>query len=268
MVVEVSYIKYGNESVRQVIKRSNIDNVNSSGNVPKVIILIHGGAWRDVNNTCNDFDKFVEKWDNDGQNLLVYSIDYKVSSEQGGKFPQVVIEVLKALEIINNDIINNLNIGKNNYNVTLVGHSVGCTFITQIMEYENFYSLNKLSIIEHINSLVFLEGIYDMKLLHEEYPDYDFFVIEEFENVESAIKECNNIGIDEKVIRYTTMDSIIIVHSHNDELLSLKQPQRMVEWLKNKCNVTNDKLNVHYGDFGLHNEVYENISDVAQLTTS
>lgn len=273
MAVEETTIKYGEESARQIIRRWKLGVGARAGANPsmghvdhkprRAIILIHGGAWRDPNNTCNDFQGFVNTWagitDYDG--LVAYSIDYKLSSEVGGTYPSVVLDVFKALEIIHKDFraIN----GTDDVEYTLCGHSVGCTFITQIMEYEKYVGANQRpAIMDHIRKCVFLDGIYCIRELNDEYPEYAFFIEEQFGNMQVALAECNSVGNSVQAISvrelYRKLNEIVIVHSTEDELLSLRQPQMFHTWLVDVCAVDQSTLRTHYAAYGRHNDVYEN----------
>lgn len=260
MTVETKLVRYADDSRLQIYKYYEIkNNTGSESQGPKVInvVFIHGGAWRDPNNTCEDFDKIVEYWDgfNETQkSIKVYSIDYRLSQENGGPFPGSLHDVLKALNEIKKTF------GTNNDDIIMIGHSVGCTFMTQILEYKDI--LKKLGQekeassydIPTIRKVVFMDGIYNIKEMLNEYPAYDFFVKEEFETVENGIKFCNSVGTSSFPERYNDIEQIIILHSNQDELLSLKQPKKFIEWLENN-NINVDK--VIYGDFGEHNNVYQ-----------
>lgn len=281
MKVSTSTLKYGYESSRQVIKKYQIPGsraVSTTFCRPRRLILIHGGAWRDPNNTCADFDDFVEffselnrEGDESGE-ITVYSIDYDLSSEQRGRFPDVLIEVLKALDAICKD-----SGGGNSEEFCICGHSVGCTFITQILEYvhvlesagvpaSNFADLK----LPKISKAVLLDGIFDIRAMLEEYPSYGFFVAEEFGDEQTAIELCNSVG---KVgsgggpspgfpAAYKTLKKIVVVHSYEDELLSVRQPDGFLRWLESNGVVnTIEKV---YADFGKHNDVYVN-ERVAEL---
>lgn len=283
MVIQTEFLKYGNGLSRQIIKKYSIsptDNIGHSYLEKKRFILIHGGAWRDPNNTCADFDKFVEYWnqlvDDDADrgnkhDIIIYSIDYQLSSDI--QFPVILIEVLKALEVINLDSFDNED-DCENIQFCIVGHSVGSTFITQIFEYEKILNKStgtmgsykyKLPI---INKAIFMDGIYNIQLMLEEYPQYDFFVNEEFGSVDNGIQLCNSVGKNDNMFpkAYKELKNIIILHSLNDELLSLKQPDNFKNWLEFNGVKKNGKeiIDVIYDDFGEHNEVYQN-ENVAKI---
>ncbi|KAG0679000.1 hypothetical protein C6P40_000145, partial [Pichia californica] len=94
MAIITKILKYGDESPLQVVKKYEIitDNFKSNNlKKQKNFITIHGGAWRDINNTCNDFDKFTIEFEkllnnnnNKEESIIVYSIDYEISSHKLG----------------------------------------------------------------------------------------------------------------------------------------------------------------------------------------
>lgn len=262
MTLTTALLAYGAASERQIIKKYSRGNENQGHDKPTLvhtprkvgIIAIHGGAWRDPNNTCNDFDKFAEIWlgKNNGDVVCVYSLDYKLSSEEGGMFPYIMDDIFKSMKIIKDDSAGDVD------EFIICGHSVGCTFITQLLE-SNGGDDSKLN----ITKAVFLDGIYDIKNMLEEYPSYEFFVVEEFGDVSKAVKECNAITRGDGVPDvYKELREITVVHSLEDELLSVQQPTAFVEWLRHSgvC------VETQYGHYGLHNDVYVNPA-VAKLCT-
>lgn len=279
MPIHSTILKYATDSPRQVVKRYEITKPHLSvegKNLPTHnFIMIHGGAWRDDNNTCADYDQFVEYFQKFTQkdakvgNILVYSIDYELSNKKLGRFPDVLIDVLKALDTIYKDA---QGVATSECSFTIVGHSVGSTFITQILEFKNIFKSINLEQphfqLPNITKAVFLDGIFNIKLLLDEYPSYEFFVVDEFGTRENAIKNCNSVGVDnvrdtDVIENYQKLDKILIVHSSKDELLSFKQPDDFIDWL-DAIEVEKGKIERVYSDFGVHNDVYIN-EDVAKL---
>ena len=272
MAIDARILKYGEESPRQVVKKYHISGsrVASCGQRAS-LIMIHGGAWRDPNNTCADFDRFAEYFDgfnnNAGGEVVMYSIDYDLSSEQRGRFPDVIVEVLKALDTIRRDA------GAAD-KFCVCGHSVGCTFITQIFEYATILeaagappalqaAVAGLKL-PNITRAVFLDGIYDVGALLEEYPSYAFFVRDEFGDEKRAALLCNSVGKYGCPSVYGALKRVLVVHSYRDELLSIRQPDTFVRWLQAGDGVCSGRLEKVYADFGQHNDVYVN-KTVAEL---
>lgn len=262
------YLTYGDgTSTRQRLKKyviEPVDDTTQTGsqikNVNKCLILIHGGAWRDPNNTCDDFDDFVSEWR--GYSVInhwkVYSIDYKLYHEKNALFPNLLLDILRAVSLIKADCEKNND--DDTYEYILCGHSVGSTIITQIIEYKDILGNEGLDFeidLPSFSKAILLDGIYDITLLLEEYPDYEFFIMEHFGSSEKGKNSCNSITSDkdlseESYYGWYALQNIVIVHSTKDELLSLKQPRRMEQWLRN-LDCTVDSI---YEDFGAHNDVY------------
>lgn len=275
MTILTSIIKFGeSELSRQIIKKYVITSsgqLNSNVINNRYYILIHGGAWRDPNNTCSDFDRFATFFNDDfikeNEQIIFYSIDYELSNNKYGKFPRVLEGCLKCLNVIYEDSKMYNKIDNKDVEFCIVGHSVGSTLITQIIEHKNIFNLMNIRIdnlnLPIINKVIFLDGIYNINLLLEEYPDYEFFVVDEFGSKDIAIKYCNcisnndndNIRCDNIIQLYDKLDKISIVHSLNDELLSLKQPNDFLNWLITN-GVNKDKIEKIYKNFGEHNNVY------------
>lgn len=281
---DTAYLLYGNNtSLRQGIKKhvvrsveKNTDNSsirkNSARNTEndkynnKCLILIHGGAWRDINNTSDDFNDFVKYWREYStiDNFIVYSLDYKLSCEEGGHFPNLVLEILQAIHTVKKDCEKDCVV----YEYTLCGHSVGSTIITQVLEYNDILDSEGIKFettLPAVNNVILLDGIYNIPLLVEEYPDYGGFVAEHFGSVDKAKLSCNSLSSGrslskESLDRWNSVQQVVVIQSTKDELLSEKQSKDMEQWLYSiGCSV--DSV---YDDFGMHNEVYRN-SVVAKL---
>ncbi|ODV97168.1 hypothetical protein PACTADRAFT_74724 [Pachysolen tannophilus NRRL Y-2460] len=239
------------------------DNSNVKSQVKQdAIIFIHGGAWRDPNNTFKDFEKLIKNINNELSSLSslnnkieLYSLDYRLSPTV--KHPCHLIDVINAI----NYIIKNIN--SNLKNLTLVGHSVGSTLAIQVLDYKkllNYYNENIDELdISFIKNLVLLDGIYDIPKLLDEYPSYLSFINEAFE--EKNFNTATQLSIsnkDEKNVQigmyFKFLKKIIIVQSENDELLSLNQTNFFVKWLNSIGIYKFEKI---LDDFGKHNDVYE-----------
>lgn len=202
-----------------------------------VLVLIHGGAWRDVNNTMDDFDKwgeYLKEYD-------IFSLDYRLAPEF--QHPCQLEDVISALNLITKTT---------EAPITLCGHSVGATLICQLIELGKFYN--------SIKSVILMDGIYSMKDLLNRYPSYEGFVVEEFGNLENTYL---SMAIDKNISAemYKGLQ-IKIVYSNQDELLSWETSEYFINWLKESCI----EVETLKGDFGVHNDVYESLH-VADLIT-
>lgn len=118
--------------------------------VTKLVIFIHGGAWRDPNNTYDDFKEFAV-------DANAFGVNYRLLPEV--KHPAHLEDVEAAIAYIKAQY------GVSEYSV--VGHSAGATLALQLRETPQ--------------RLFLLDGIYDLAELISEYPDYRSFVDEAFD---------------------------------------------------------------------------------------
>ncbi|ODQ81196.1 hypothetical protein BABINDRAFT_34382 [Babjeviella inositovora NRRL Y-12698] len=235
------------------------------------IVFIHGGAWRDPNNTKDDWDALASMIEpTPGPYKHAYSLDYRLSPEV--KHPQHILDVLFALCHLKKEV--------GVEHVSLAGHSVGATLILQILSFTKLLSYypDTLTDLEYLclpvsvktpaqvvlfieknlprlDTLYLLDGIYDMDKLYEEYPIYSDFMGQAFNGDESqAIQLSLEIGMD------VPHGRVVVAHSYEDELLSPQQTFLFTQYL------TLQKIEFTFvmGSFGKHNEVYE-CKQVAEL---
>ncbi|GME85438.1 unnamed protein product [Ambrosiozyma monospora] len=276
MIVKTQIHHYDNKSPRQVLKHYQIAQTSHKNCVP--IVFIHGGAWRDPTNTYKDFDKLVDQIDlelNNGDNTFIskdvleskdchmvdlYSIDYRLSPEV--KHPDHLKDVFLAL----NYMAENLKVGE----ISLVGHSVGATLITQLSYRLNpellklFDNTFEWFLLPHFSQIMYLDGIYQIEDMVKEYPSYLSFVNEAFNTEDDYLNNCNDVkfNLDEaasdKCQRiYASVKNLYLIHSTRDELLSLRQPQLFYKYLTEEVGVEKSKISQLYLDLGKHNDVYQ-----------
>lgn len=202
-----------------------------------VLVFIHGGAWRAVDNTMDDFDK----WGEHLQDYDVFSLDYRLTPEF--QHPCQLEDVSNALKSLIKTV---------DGPVTLCGHSVGATLICQMIELGKFK--------QSIDSVILMDGIFSMKDLLNQYPEYEGFVLEEFGDLENTYKSMG-IDMNNGVEMYQNLE-IKIVHSNQDELLNWETSQHFIDWL----GEGNIKVKIIRGDFGLHNDVYQSMEVVDLIT--
>lgn len=214
----------------------------------KALIFIHGGAWRDPNNTYDDFEELVDMLP---RNANYFSLNYRLSPNS--KHPDHVEDVLNGLKFL-----------ETHYNVKcalLFGHSVGATLILQLLTYKALLPESMISPLGiQLSNLYFLDGIFDIVELLEEYPAYLLFVNEAFDseticaNVTAVRRPTVNFDFD--------FGHICILHSLDDELLSQRQLDLFAHYLKQKGVDFEDRR----GNWGKHEEVYRR-KEIAELLT-
>lgn len=230
----------------------------------KTYIYIHGGAWRDPNNTFNEMEPVVR----DNTHVNHIGINYRLSPKI--KHPYHLIDIIKALKFIKE----NFQVEK----IILLGHSVGATMILQLLHFkviiidglenlqenetETETEINELfDFIEkniQFDQLLFFDGIYDVVELLKEYPDYASFVNDAFVNVnhfqDATQLSSKNSHLDIPFLFINKTTQFIIYQSLEDELLSMKQTKLFIDYLVSR----NQKFSLHVGKWGKHEEIYAN----------
>lgn len=214
------------------------------------LVLIHGGAWRDPNNTFDDFQELVlllnKLPETDGTNIV--GVNYRLSPQF--KHPAHIQDVVLALQKVVVDTGSN--------SVSIVGHSVGATLMLQLLNYSEMTgSTQHLDL--GIRSLYFLDGIYDVPDLVDEYgAPYKEFVDLAFS--ESQVRESTQMTWGREIPLQLLAQNYIVVQSNQDELLSGRQTARFLAFL------TNRGVQPHHfeGDWGAHEEVYKR-AEVADI---
>ncbi|KAG7737929.1 hypothetical protein KL912_003712 [Ogataea haglerorum] len=266
MVVQYTKVhKYGHQSPRQLLKHYRVAVPSSQITQNTPIVYIHGGAWVGESHTYNEFGPLIDKLDlqlNNGPytterhiaEIQFFGLDYRLSPEV--VHPHHILDVLHALSFIYE-----LGVHK----VSLIGHSAGSTMCTQILEYATFLSFYGVEFtlpVPEIESIVFLDGIFDIPKMLEEYPSYlHEFVEIAFRSEQDWSKKCNMVHYRmtndlKREIRekFNSLRKTIIAHSTKDELLSTRQPTEFCKWL-DQLPYTYYKYIVQ--DMGTHNETYE-----------
>ncbi|KAI5967529.1 BNA7 [Candida margitis] len=251
-------------------------------------IYIHGGAWRDPNNTFDELSPVA----NSTPGCTFIGINYRLSPEV--KHPFHLVDIAKAMIYI----LANFKTNEKH----LLGYSVGSTLILQFLQfkfhfneaisYYETYTTDEKNIGNFSDSLVtqellayededpvsqldklitqgqlyfssikFLDGIYDLPELLHEYPDYASFVEEAFPS-DKLIKlnSVSNATTRDNYLAFYNYNNIIdantkiyIVHSLQDELLSLNQTHLLWkffnETLHSGCIVLT-------GNWGKHDDIY------------
>lgn len=237
-----SEILYGHHSLQKV-KFFHYSQSNDFS-----VIFVHGGAWRDPSNTFDDFLSLTTMLRQTEANTKFnfIGINYRLSPEV--KHPFHLLDVVDALEMLRRDF--------GVKECLLVGHSVGATLLMQLANPTKILLLagveNTRNSSVEIRGMIFVDGIYDIVDLIAEYgKPYEEFVLEAFVNAESYSNACQvswnseeHFGIGNTLI--------VIIHSVEDELLSLRQTTSFVNFLDQQSVA----YELHTGKWGLHEEVY------------
>lgn len=242
-MVNLEEISYGDHAL-QKIKLFKYDPKNTES-----IVFIHGGAWRDPNNTYMDFEQLVKELHHTPNTNLV-GINYRLSPEY--KHPTHLVDVVNAIDKFQ-DLAGSTKL-------TFVGHSVGATLLLQLLNYKDIIrlglsetadtSLPELKL--DVNALVFVDGIFDISDLIDEYgAPYKLFVDCAFDT-EKHYTEASQVTWSLPGRDFEFEFRGVIVQSTEDELLSARQSSHFAEYLRSR----NVPLEQFLGPWGKHEEVY------------
>jgi len=147
------------------------------------------------------------------------SLNYRLSPAV--RHPAHVNDILAAIEHL-----------KDEYEMkefVVVGHSVGACLAFQTCH------------VQGCRGVVGVEGIYDIPGLIEEYPKYRDFVEAAMGSDESVWKEASPTTILDKLGKEFKLD-VLLIQSREDELLSSRQTDRMLEILRENTNAQVDAV--------------------------
>ncbi|ODV61914.1 arylformamidase [Ascoidea rubescens DSM 1968] len=282
----IHYGAHERQVVCHYVRGSSTSTQAESQSLDHVVsIFIHGGAWRDPLNTCFDSDKLFEQFvaveNNKTQTAITitdnfYSIDYRLAPIH--KFPSYLLDVLSALTSILGHL-KQKGIGLNNdkIKINLIGHSVGATLILQVLNYNSILSqwfklnpdqdksgnqkekqilqsFSKSFPEKSLNNIYLLDGIYNIESLIKEYPSYSSFVNEAHHNEFDYTSSSNFSSLFTDILKTLKYNQFVIVHSYQDQLLSLNQTKQFVADVLEKYQL---RYTLSVGNFGTHNDVYE-----------
>ncbi|ODV77857.1 putative kynurenine formamidase [Suhomyces tanzawaensis NRRL Y-17324] len=204
------------------------------------IVFIHGGGWRDPNNTYDDFEPMCNYFKT-RTNHNLFSINYRLSPEV--KHPTHLQDVWAALQYIAK---------KYPGPMLIVGHSVGATLLLELLNVRSIAGVTGGEELK-IQSIVLIDGIYHIPELIEEYPSYNSFVSEAFDSEESytqalQVSWTNSLPFEGEP------PHILVIFSLQDELISVRQTEILEKYLKQ----IGANHQVAKGNWGLHEEVYKN----------
>lgn len=280
---------YGDHELQQI----KVWNYNP--NNKHTYIYIHGGAWKDPKNTFDELAPVAATT----PNSTFIGINYRLTSLKV-KHPLHLADVTKAIiYIVTNFKTQQLHLlgysvgatlilqflqFKHHFNQAFNYYKTWATDKEVVEELGDASIVDELHLIEenddliikldrlikqgqlYFSSIKFLDGIYDLPQLIEEYPQYgSWFVYESYPsekliNLNSLSHEIliNNGKLapatnDPHASMIDDMTNVYIVHSLQDELLSLKQTQLLTDFfnktLRKGCIVLT-------GNWGKHDDIY------------
>ncbi|CAG86798.2 DEHA2D04422p [Debaryomyces hansenii CBS767] len=258
------------------------------------LLLIHGGAWRDPNNTYNDFKDMISHIQKNqyAAKYNLIAMNYRLSPEV--KHPFHLWDVLEGLQFL----VQNYDIHK----ISIAGHSVGATLMLQLLDYNKILDTGFQILVEdskadknrtetdlhvpskkerilmneameklQLRTFCFIDGIYDITQLISEYGcPYESFVNNAFSSPEQYAEatQLSSSTVDVgSPFSYNTHSAnvrnelnLVILQSNKDELLSMRQTNLFIEYLTQK----NLNFKPFVGEWGGHEHVYRH-EDVANI---
>lgn len=258
------------------------------------LLLIHGGAWRDPNNTYNDFKDMISHIQNNqyAAKYNLIAMNYRLSPEV--KHPFHLWDVLEGLQFL----VQNYDIHK----ILIAGHSVGATLMLQLLDYNKILDTGFQILVEdlkadknrtetdlhvplkkerilmneameklQLRTFCFIDGIYDITQLISEYGcPYESFVNNAFSSPEqyaeatqlssSTVDVGSPFSYNTHLANVRNKLNLVILQSNKDELLSMRQTNLFIEYLTQK----NLNFKPFVGEWGGHEHVYRH-EDVANI---
>lgn len=281
-------VSYG-EHPLQRLKFFQFDKSND-----ETLLLIHGGAWRDPNNTYNDFKDMISHIQKNqyAAKYNLIAMNYRLSPEV--KHPFHLWDVLKGVQFL----VQNYDIHK----ILIAGHSVGATLMLQLLDYNKILDTGFQILVEdlkadksrtetdlhvplkkerilmneameklQLRTFYFIDGIYDIVQLISEYGGpYEGFVNTAFSSPEqygeatqlssSTVDIGSPFSYNTHLANIRNELNLVILQSNQDELLSMRQTNLFTEYLTQK----NLNFKPFVGEWGGHEHVYRH-EDVANI---
>lgn len=234
-------IAYGPDP-RQVV---GVFHYNPEFTLEPAIAFIHGGAWVDESNSYMDWAAMASHFSERYPRRNIFGINYRLLPMV--VHPAHVQDVFMAL--------NMLSVEKGCKSILLIGHLVGATLAFQMLTPSRIWAQDARTGNPQfsIDSIVLLDGIYDVTQLISEYPGYCSFVDKAFKTPQeyacaTAISD-NFDGKFDLIPRKVTL-----MYSLQDELLSPMQAKLMTSFLQQQ----GVEYTLIEDNWGSHDDMYKN----------
>ncbi|GAA5974359.1 hypothetical protein JCM21900_001322 [Sporobolomyces salmonicolor] len=200
-----------------------------------LLVWIHGGAWR--SEAKEDFtDTLVPSLVRHTQ-LPIAVLEYRLAPAD--PHPAQILDVLAGLSLLSSPELLPLEKGSARWSrqsLILAGHSAGAFMAAELVlrpppSASPSFAV-PLAVRQSILTVICIDGIYDLPELLDENPSYHYFV-------DDAFGTDAKILADESPARWEVYDDeaarkvrFLVLHSKDDELLSLRQSRVFVRRLK------------------------------------
>ncbi|KAK9389738.1 Alpha/Beta hydrolase protein [Lipomyces mesembrius] len=193
------------------------------------VVYIHGGAWRDPQQTKDMGIPILQ------QSLPATwggaTLDYRLSPAV--QHPAHLDDVLAALKSLVSEH------GQFISHILIIGHSAGACIALQVLATliaERKAGGTSTHLCDRIKIVVGVEGIYDLVELGNEYPPYKGFISDAFGEDEELWDEASPSSIQWRELLaddFRLNAKIVLVQSAGDQLLSMNQTNAMQSILDN-----------------------------------
>ncbi|KAM0748377.1 alpha/beta-hydrolase [Meredithblackwellia eburnea MCA 4105] len=196
---------------------------HSSASSP-LLVYIHGGAWR--SESKSDFRSSLVPSLLQTTGFPLALLEYRLAP--GHLHPTQMIDILAGLLVLTNPALlpqEEFHQRWDRENIYLIGHSAGAFMALTTVQVPPTGVTPSFTVPESIRSsikgIIAVDGIYDLPDLLKEYPTYHYFVDDAFgkDEVVLANESPSNWSFPPGAI-----PRILVLHSREDELLSLRQP--------------------------------------------
>ncbi|KAA1109769.1 Kynurenine formamidase [Puccinia graminis f. sp. tritici] len=213
----------------------------------QLVTYVHGGAWRAGDKADRHSVGLIGNLSSQFPTAAICSVNYrlstgKVNPESDVKHPTHNADVARAIEHVKT-----LPELKDIDETYLIGHSVGafiCLSLAGILEPPSPEAPRLApSTCKNIRGLILLDGIYDLVKLLEEYPSYNDFVAGAFQEKDidrlTYLEDVSPLSWSSSTVNPTTCPRILILHSRQDSLLTIRQSELAAIILESKLSLGN-----------------------------
>ncbi|KAL7751277.1 hypothetical protein RI367_003136 [Sorochytrium milnesiophthora] len=159
-----------------------------------------------------------------------YRLSIPADDPKRPQHPSHVQDVALAVRFLHN---NGTSYGYDSSRIYLIGHSAGAHMAAMLVHYG--YLLDEPHLLTSIAGVVGVDGIYDIPQLLAEYPDYAVFLEQAFGSDQSSWRaaSANQVLMDDQLRTSNLYNGKwAVIHSPDDELLTFRQSDLMVQWLQ------------------------------------
>ena len=218
--------------------------------LPPLLVFVHGGAWRsgDKSDLYPLAEQLVNRKDNP---CAVALINYRLTTKDSLlHYPVHSQDVLDALEFLVNEKSKALQGLYDSSNLHVAGHSCGAHILSSIFMDATLTSILKPSnkLLQSSQTVSLSEGLYDLDLLLQTFPDYINFIGPVFDSARGTFRTYSPVNWKTRkpAIRWQ------IIHSSGDSLVDIAQSAAMLNALNAQGAYVIERFDSITGD---HDEI-------------